>query len=145
MGRLKASGRGSLFNISNICQASVQEHHVALCADHDRGFSPVMSKSRGFMFEVSSAQTHALLESACYQAAEVPAHFGLALPSCCTTMRGFLDKLGFEHYTPRVAIRVPEPLAMLMARGAWKTLSLACSDTWKDKADRVKVPACASS
>ena len=34
---------------------------------------------------------------------------------------------------------------MLMARGAWKTLALAYSDTLKDRAGRTKVPACASS
>ena len=97
------------------------------------------------VFELSSAQARALVNTPCYQASRHPAHWGVTLPAHHSTARKTLDQLGFVDYIPLVALRVAEPLAMLMARGAWKTLSLACSDTWKDRAGTVKVLACASS
>ena len=69
----------------------------------------------------------------------------MASPAHQSTARRTLDRLGFVDYIPLGALRVAEPLAMFMARGAWKTLSLACSGTLKDLAGRRKVPACASS
>ena len=104
-----------------------------------------MRKARGIVFELSGAQARALVKTQCYQAARNPAHWGSTSPAHESTARKTLDQLGFVDYTPLVALRVAEPLAMLMARGAWKTLSLACSDTLKDLAGRTKVPACASS
>ena len=96
------------------------------------------------LFELSSAQARALVNTPCYQAARNPAHWGVTSPAHQSTARKTLDQLGFVDYIPLVAVRVAEPLAMLMARGAWKTLSLACSGTLKDLAGRTKVPACAS-
>ena len=132
-------------NAYGISQADEQEHHVAICVDRARGSLPQLRMTRGMVVELCPAQAHALVNTPCYQAAMTPTHWGVALPEYHSTARKTLDQLGFVDYTPLVALRVAEPLAMLMARGAWKTLSLACSDTLKDRACRVKVPACASS
>ena len=132
-------------NAYGICQANEQEQHVAICAGFSRGPLTQMRKARGIVFELSSAQARALVNTPCYQAATNPAHWGATSPAHDSSARKTLDQLGFVDYTPLVALRVAEPLAMLMARGAWKTLSLACSDTLKDLAGRTKVPACASS
>lgn len=139
--------RAERVNAYGICQANEQERHVAQGVDTGRcGLRlPQLRMSRVMLFELSSAQAHALVNTPCYQAATTPAHWGVALPEYHSTARKTLDQLGFVDYTPSVALHVPEPLAMLMARGAWKTISLACSDTWTWRQDRLRVPACASS
>ena len=137
--------RAERVNAYGICQANEQEHHVAICAGRPgRGSLPQLKMAReGMVFELCSVQARELVNTPCYQAARNPAHWGSTSPAHESTARKTLDQLGFVDYTPLVALRVAEPLAMLMARGAWNTLSLACSDTRNDRAGRrcLHVPA----
>ena len=111
--------RAERVNAYGICQANEQEHHVAIAARDSRGPLTQMRKARGMVFELSSAQALALVNTPCYQAERNPAHWGVASPAHQSTARRTLDRLGFVDYIPLVALRVAEPVAMRKVRGAW--------------------------